>query len=288
MGRTLAAVGIGSVMALIGSPAVGAAADRPDLRVVGTFDKTNYVAGESATVTFTIRNAGAATATNIQVTGGDAQGFELKELAEVGFDLAPGETRQAVYVGTVTEDGACSGFTAFALGFGGDEEDADPEDNNAVAIARVPGATGDLSGYVFHEADGDEGTADESQGVAGVQIALTEQFSGVAGPVAITDADGEFSLTGIPVATYVFKLTLPPGWKLGGFHVTNGAQVTCHDNERVLISLVPAPITATTSPEPPHLPVTGYPTSLVAGAGAAIVVIGVALVIVGRRRRTIA
>jgi LPXTG-motif cell wall-anchored protein len=286
IGRTLAAVGIGAVMAVIGSPAVGAAANRPDLRVVGTFDKASYVAGESATVTFTIRNAGTATATNIQVTGGDAQGFELTTLATLGFDLAPGETRPAVYVGTVTEDGACNGFTAFASGFGSDEEDANPEDNNAVASARVPGAAGDLVGYVFHEADGDEGTADEGQGVAGVRIALTDEFSGVAGRVAVTDANGEFSLTGIPVGAYIFKLTLPPGWKLGGFHVTNGAQVTCRENERVLISLVPAPITATTSPPTPNLPVTGFPTSLVAGAGVALAVVGVALVVFGRRRRT--
>src|SRR5688572_25134099 len=70
-----------------------------------------------------------------------------------------------------------------------------------------------------------------------------------------------------------------PGWKLGGFHVTTGAQVTCHDNALALISPLPAPIATTTSPAPPHLPVTGFPTSLVAGAGAAIAAIGVGLVV---------
>jgi hypothetical protein len=253
--------------------------------VTGAFDEASYAAGESATVTFTIRNAGTATATNIQVTGGDASGFELTTLAELGFDLAPGETRQAVYVGTVTEDGGCRGFTSFASGFGGDEEDANPEDNNAAASARVPGATGDLAGYVFHEADGDEGTADDGQGVAGVRIALTDEFTDAPGPVAVTDANGEFSLTDLPVGPYLFTVTLPPGWKLGGFHVTNGALVTCDDNDQVLISLVPAPIATTTAPNAPVLPVTGFPASLVAGAGVAIAAIGVGLVFIGRRRR---
>ena len=254
IGRSLAALGIGAAMATIGSPAFGTAADGPDLKVTGAFGEASYVAGASATVAFTIRNAGTATATNIQVTGGDASGFELTTLAEMGFDLAPGETRRAVYVGTVTEDGGCRGFTTFASGFGGDEEDANPEDNNATASARVPGETGDLDGYVFHEADGDEGTADDGKGVAGVRIALTNELTDVRGPVAVTDANGEFSLTDLPVGPYIFTVTLPPGWKLGGFHVTNGALVTCHDNDPVLISLEPAPRLTTTTPRHPSCP----------------------------------
>ncbi len=277
-----AALGAGALAPTAGHAAAPAG---PDIAATAAFDKATYTTvGQNVTATFTLRNIGTADATNVHVTGGDNGGIDISNFPTVNFDIAAGATKTFTVTGAVNAQGKSNGLVFVSNQFEPDETDVNPDNNIGTARAEVVGATGSLTGLVFHEADNDPSTVDD-KGIAGVVIELyrTDKPKTLVAKVT-TDAKGVFTATELPVGAYSFTVNPPAGWKLGGYHETSGAQVTENEGERILISVVPAPI-ASPPANAPQLPKTGSPAALIAGIGAGAVIAGAIAIGLARRRR---
>lgn len=72
-----------------------------------------------------------------------------------------------------------------------------------------PPPTGSISGFVFVDLN-EDGVRDDGEGLAGVMVTLTGN-NGVT-MTAITNGDGSYSFTGLPVGTYAVSETQPDGY----------------------------------------------------------------------------
>jgi uncharacterized protein DUF11 len=300
--RTGTRIAAGLAVVLVGLFAAAPPAQAttgPDLVAAATFDQTTYHLGDTAVFTVSLTNEGDATVHNVQITGGDAVGHDITTFPALGFDLAPGQSKVVAYSGTVTQPGFNNGFIAQAESFGGDEDDANPDDNIASARARVLGGTAVVDGRAFDEAGGDPSTA---PGVAGVKILLTLVLDHSVTSTVTSDTTGAFHVS-VPTGDYAFTCTLPTGWAVGD-NAPQGALFTTLDQEPLQIPLklvgptvtpTPSPTvtahpttaapTTTTAPAGPQLPATGTPVGRIVLIGFAVLVLGGTLVALAARRR---
>ena len=132
-------------------------------------------------------------------------------------------------------------------------------------------------------------------GVGCVTIALFSQFTPDMETAHTTsDPDGNFTFTDVPVGPYTFKITAPAGYELGTKFPTTGTFVRTTDSPPVFISMkrtadpvgpCPPPPSEAAANAPADLAATGSPALRIAAAGLAAAVIGVALLVLVRRRR---
>jgi hypothetical protein len=169
----------------------------------------------------------------------------------------------------------------------------------SAARIRILGATGSFSGVVFDEAGGVPPA--DHLGVGCVRIALFNEFTpDVEEAHATTDASGAFTFTDIPAGQYSLKVTVPTGYQLDQQHsvldIFLGAGIqTAPTLIRVTrtadpVGPCPPPAPPATESAPPanapaDLAATGSPALRIAAAGFAAAVIGVALLLLVRRRR---
>jgi LPXTG-motif cell wall-anchored protein len=273
------------LMVLFGAATPALAVTGPNLKVTASFDKASYYLGETAVFTATVVNDGDVTIHNVKITGSDTNlGLDI-DLGDPlpAFNLDPGKSKDVVIPGKVNNKGMSDGFVGESVELRGDESEANGDDNIAAARAQVIGTT-NLTGRVFDDGSGASVTP---PGVAGATVVLTNDFNHAVTVSASSDGTGAFHIDSMPAGPYSVSTTLPAGWAL-----STGAPskllVTGSGEDELLIPAhrVAAP---TTTPQPsaaPQLPSTGAPVRWIVAVGGAIVVLGVALLGLARRRRS--
>jgi LPXTG-motif cell wall-anchored protein len=296
--RAFAAAALaGVVVAVLPVTAALAADPKPDIAVTSATDKATYAEGESFTITVTVKNKSSVDAKRVHYTGGDSEGVEGVVYGELstGFDLAAGATRTFQLTGKTNHLAwrYGRGFVGFDLA--ADNGEADDADNTAIVRLPVPGAFGDLGGYVFQGESYDATWTPQTPGVAGVKVVATSADRKTKYAEAVTDAKGAFRLAHLPAGEVLLTFTAPAGWKIlasEGELDHTPAQIIAEEGEASVS--VPARKVAVSSPSAspsassgagPGLPVTGDNTKLLVGAGAVAVALGVGLALVARRRR---
>lgn len=170
--------------------------------------------------------------------------------------------------------------------------------------AKVPGLTGSLSGTVDFYPNGHSGTA---VGVAGVKVVLADPTTcPVFTSTATSDSKGHFTISGAPAgSSYKLYISPPKGWKVVGGNPTN-VLIIGKDTVREFLEVEhgtakipavptctpPAPPTGSSSPQPTPaagpttLPLanSGADTSAQAALGATMLLGGLVLTLLGRRR----
>lgn len=280
----------GLVVGGVAAPAM-AADPAPDLQVSAAFDKASYVEGAALAVTVTVRNAGTVTATGISRTGGADQGITWGPDLDTGtpFDLAGGATKTLTWHGTVNHAGAVGGVLLLSWRFEATNGEANPSDNDATARATVTGQTGNLdvlATQVVSDAD--------RPGVPGVEVSLLDPADRTRVLAkGTTDAAGRVSFTGLPTGSVIVHAAPPAGWKLHDANDTAVQILAGHNEASLLLDQVPTSGGGGTAGQPgggthpgggSTLPVTGTDTVLIGGTGAGLVLLGVTLYLLGRRR----
>ncbi|SES46595.1 SdrD B-like domain-containing protein [Actinokineospora terrae] len=179
----------------------------PDLRVSAHLDKAEYVTSDVVKATVTISNIGDGPATGVNLKQVEFGGMQLRVFDNGGLPLtksplqqltiAPGETKEFVLSG-VTSSGGGTVLFGGTVGVDGLELDAG---NNSFQIGATSVAvTGDYTGVVFVDRDGD-GVFDEGEGMPGVMLTASS-FGGGWVMDRQTDADGRFAFLGVPGTVY--------------------------------------------------------------------------------------
>ena len=297
--RALAAAAlVGVVVAVLPVTAALAADPKPDIAVTAAADKATYAEGETFTITVTVKNKSSVDATRVHYTGGDSEGVEGVVYGEIsaGFDLAAGATKTVKITGKTDHRAWRYGHGYVAFELAADNGEANDADNIASVRLVVPGAFGDLAGYVFEGASSSATWTPATPGVPGVKVVATSADGKTRHGEAVTDAKGLFRFARLPAGDVLLTFTAPAGWQVmageNGASNQTPAQIVAEEGEDATV-FVPAKRVAVTSPSPsasasgdPGLPLTGESNTLpLVGAGAAVLVVGVVLAFVARRRR---
>ncbi|MCG5468902.1 LPXTG cell wall anchor domain-containing protein [Micromonospora sp. LAH09] len=312
--RTLAAAAlVGVFVAVLPASAALAAAPEPDIAVTSAADKANYTEGEIFTVTVTVKNKSSVDAKHVHYTGGDSEGVDGVVYGELrtGFDLAAGATKTVRITGKTNHLASQSGYGFVAFSLAADNGEANDADNNTSVRLLVAGVFDDLGGYVFQGGSSGAEWTPRTPGVPGVKVVATSADGKTKYAEAITDAKGLFRFARLPAGDVLLTFTAPTGWKIlageNGEDDHTLAQVRADDSDEPSI-FVPAKKVAVSSPtvspsasasasagpalpvsgdnsDGPALPITGDKTMLLVGAAAVAVVVGIAMVLVARRRR---
>ncbi|WP_170224043.1 SdrD B-like domain-containing protein [Actinokineospora cianjurensis] len=178
--------------------------DYPDLRVSAHLDKAEYVTSDVVEATVTIRNIGDGPATGVwfnrdQSTGSQLRVFDTGGLpsADQGITLAPGETREFVLHGATP---AAGGTVLFGGSVVTDSAELDASNNSVQVSATSVAVTGDYTGVVYVDRDGD-GVFDQGEGLPGVMLTASSYGGGWVMDRQ-TDADGRFAFLDIPGTVY--------------------------------------------------------------------------------------
>ncbi len=168
------------------------------------FDKTTYAVGDTAGIRVTLTNRGQSTLNGITASCG--MGSSVGVGAGAGWgDLAPGGPGVSVPAGhsvvvsvtdVVPASAGMDGYlgarcTFLALGY------PSAGAPSAEASARVSGALGSGSGSVRHAPNGGLGDP-----VAGVTVLLLDEQTGETAAKAVSDAEGDFTFSDVPVGIY--------------------------------------------------------------------------------------
>ncbi|XVU23059.1 carboxypeptidase regulatory-like domain-containing protein [Actinoplanes sp. CA-054009] len=208
----LAAAGLAAAGLFAASPAM--AADLPDLKVTVavTPAQASYAVGDAVTTTFTITNAGGATATNVRDYGGDETGVDRADDLNAGpFDLAPGQSRSVEWKGTVSPAAYRLGHASGAFEFTNDAGEANRADNIGRYRFSVPGGLGILQIKAFVDVKNDWDS--DQPGLSGADIVLSDDKTGAWVATLRTDAYGKVTFKDLPAQDYKVRVD---AWKLRG------------------------------------------------------------------------
>lgn len=222
------------------------------IQVCASFDKSNYASGDVVKATVSVKNLGTAPAPGVTIlpsaiTGSDqliSNPVGPLMTNGIGPDLAPGDTIVSEVDGYAADpaSGAVT-FTAPVYQFVNDT--GQPFGDPVSITSSVMRTTGNYSGVVFADGNGNH-SVDPGEGMAGVQVTLSGPFKGINGNgpqnyTATTDANGAFTLTGLPTGQYSASVTPPSGWYV---HPANGGTVTVTntDSSPDLYEATPSPV----------------------------------------------
>ncbi len=220
---------------VVDTPDQGANPQFQPIQVCASFDKAHYSSGDTVKATVSVQNLGTAPAPGVTIWTMSITGSDHLTSAPVGPlitdgtgpNLAPGQTIVSEVEGYAADpaSGAVT-FSAPVSQFGSNGV-GDTFGPPVSITSAVTAETGDYSGVVFADGDGN-GTPDSGEGLGGVRVSLSGPFNGINGNgtqsySATTDANGDFSLTGLPAGRYSASVDDPAGWYV---HPANGGTVT--------------------------------------------------------------
>ncbi|SNY53860.1 LPXTG cell wall anchor domain-containing protein [Paractinoplanes atraurantiacus] len=253
----IAAAGLSSAGLFAASPAV--AADLPDLKVTVavTPAKASYAVGDAITTTFTITNAGGATAKNVRDYGGDGTGVDRAGGLNAGpFDLGPGESRDVEWKGVVNQAAYRLGHASGAFEFTNDAGEANRADNIGRYRFAVPGGRGVMEIKAFIDVRNDWDS--EQPGLAGAEVIVSDDATGAKVTSGKTDAKGLVRFTGLAPQDYQVGVT---GWKLRGDDpASTRVQVQADQVASAVLAILPGS-EATTGPSATASPSTSASAS---------------------------
>ncbi|GLW91934.1 LPXTG cell wall anchor domain-containing protein [Actinokineospora globicatena] len=176
----------------------------PDVQADVRLDKAEYLTSDEVRATITIRNNGDAPATGVRVAFEQATAVSLRVVdrgglpVEQGITLAPGETREFVVTGFANP--AASAPVVVEGTVAVDGADYDRSNNAFRANATVTYATGDYTGVVYLDLDGDR-VVDPGEGLPNVMVTASAS-AGNWFMDRMTDSEGRFSFAGVPATRY--------------------------------------------------------------------------------------
>ncbi|ONI86914.1 hypothetical protein ALI144C_09660 [Actinosynnema sp. ALI-1.44] len=182
------------------------------LKASVALDRGSYGAGDSARLLVTLTNTGRYPLTEIKA-GCDRYGAAQHlvttppawgELAYGGPGAAikPGQTRVFRVSGTVPQRGDDYGIVSVACDFVDDEAYLDGAAQAPMVYAKVRSTkTGDTSGEIFHDKDGDY-TVDEGEAVTNTKVGLRDVVTGRMAAFATSGPNGKLDFTKVPVGRY--------------------------------------------------------------------------------------
>lgn len=198
--------------AALGSVAIPAIAQESSaldaITVSAKFDKSEYLIGETATISLTVTNTGTEAVTDVSgLLTGD---LYARQSDWTGIDAAGGQT---------IEPGVTVDATVKALVRNARDKTVDVE----VGVLRLPSdrkvvpltaakivKTGDFTGTVYFDANGN-GKVDDGEGVGPTQIWGRNDLAGVDVDID-SDASGKFEGLDWPIGTYSLGFQAPSGY----------------------------------------------------------------------------
>jgi LPXTG-motif cell wall-anchored protein len=292
--RTLGSVALAVMVTLaMPGPASAAREELPHVVLTVAFDHDFYTGQAPVTLLFTFTNDGPVTAHNVHDFGGDIEGFTLGATPE-HFDLAPGETHTGTATGAIDAGGVKLGIITYVKEYETDDGDPLVHSNAAIAKAGVLGAFGDARGVVYDVAG--PNPPDEI-GIPCVTLIWTNELKpGVEVARATTDAKGHYQVTHLPAGQYPITFILPSGYKLTVEDPPPADQIRSDlvADSQIALTRTDGPVVCPpSSPSAPPLaapvlPTTGSSTLRIGAAGLGVLLLGLALVLVFRRRRAAA
>ncbi|WP_426511062.1 LPXTG cell wall anchor domain-containing protein [Dactylosporangium sp. McL0621] len=280
----------GAALAVLPATAALAADPQPDLAVTIAADQPSYAENAPFSLTVVVTNHGAAKSVHSHIAGGYVKSLEDVDYGalETGFDLDAAGSKTFTITGKTTHQAWRYGGAPLSFTLESDNGDANPADNSAGLVIKVPGAFGDVDVQVCvgNAPTGDCG--DGSPGAPGITVIAVEDGTDKTYGQAVTDAKGIAHLTHLPAGSVGLRFSTPPGWQMvlpeGG---AGDAQVV--EGQRGLNSVFAkrVPVPSSAAPSAPALPVTGSDTAPLVGGGIAAVLAGAVLILVARRRRII-
>ncbi|NUT92556.1 MAG: hypothetical protein HOY78_11055 [Saccharothrix sp.] len=192
-----------------------AAPPLPDLRVSVAFDRAEYAVDADIEVRVVVENIGTATATDVRLreTGWALElksgGLDLHRVP--GPELAPGQRRTYDLVARQSYDPGTNDIRFQVRAWQGPQEyptvDANPNDNQGEATARVLRERGSVDLVVFNDDNGNR-QVDEGERRSGVQIYAqgeteTKRLNGT------TPADGTLKFTNVTTGHYRVRTNYP-------------------------------------------------------------------------------
>ncbi|RKT55305.1 LPXTG cell wall anchor domain-containing protein [Saccharothrix australiensis] len=173
-----------------------------DLRLVVTYDKPSYFAHEVVVARVKVTNAGDATATRVQVTStGNIDSHFWHGFDWPGPTLAPGQSAEGYASGHVTDPKGDA--VRLVVETTSAEPDAAPGDNAVTAAVPLTVLRGSYSGVIYGDRNGNS-AVDPGELLVGQPVRAAGGRP-VGSYTAVTDANGRFSLRGLPIGRYVVE-----------------------------------------------------------------------------------
>jgi uncharacterized repeat protein (TIGR01451 family) len=211
-----------------------------DLAITKTDNVDPVLPGQSLTYTITVTNSGVSTATGVTVTdvlpagitfaSGTATSGTVTNAGQTVTgslgSIAPGASVTMTLVGTVSS--SATGTLTNTATVVATEPETNTANNSATQTTAIAELSS-LSGNVYFDANGN-GIRDAGEvGIAGVTINLsgTDQLGNAVNLNTTTDANGDYSFTGLLPGTYTLsQTTQPSGFADGQTNIGTGATGT--------------------------------------------------------------
>ncbi|MGW6442641.1 carboxypeptidase regulatory-like domain-containing protein [Lentzea sp. NPDC055074] len=195
------------------SPAPGTSSpapkeELPDLTLTAWFDKPSYLGHEEITARVRVTNVGGASVNQAMVTStGPFSTHDWVPFFPAGWRVEPGQSVEGSLTGRVTGTVGVLRLVITVRPLG-DEQDANPADNETTVSVPIMFVQGGFRGLVYGDTDGDK-AVDPGEELQGITVRASDDHGGH--QTTTTGPDGRFTFLGLPGGTYWIRVE-SPGW----------------------------------------------------------------------------